>query len=194
MKSTIDYYNANAEHWLAYGNGRKRNNHDLYSRFLKQIPKNGKILDAGCGTGHDVLAFKTLKYRVTAFDASSEMVLIAKRLTGLPVTLDRFETVKLKDNSFDGIWTNASLLHVPQKDIAKVYKKLWRALKPGGAWHIKIRYGRGPMRHQTRYFSGMTKTSFLNLVDQLGPHEIAYLDIHKSTQPWRWLDAVIIKK
>jgi SAM-dependent methyltransferase len=194
MKATIAYYNKNAESWLAYVKGRARNNDDLYPRFLKHLPAKARILDAGCGTGHDSVYFKKHGYRVTAFDAAKEMVAIARNLTGLPVTLDRFETVKLKDNFFDGIWTNASLLHVAQKDIPRVYKKLWRSLKPGGAWHIKIRYGREPMLHKTRYFSGLTKKTFLDVMDGLGPYEMVSFDIHKGSAPWRWIDAVIIKK
>lgn len=57
----------------------------LYARFLPHVPAGGLILDVGCGSGRDALAFAQRGYRVTAFDASPEVARLAAQHTGLPV-------------------------------------------------------------------------------------------------------------
>ena len=49
----------------------------LYDRFLPLIPAGGHILDAGCGSGRDARYFLDRGYRITAFDASSELAALA---------------------------------------------------------------------------------------------------------------------
>jgi hypothetical protein len=51
----------------------------LRSRFLTHIPPAGRLLDAGCGSGRDALAFHQAGYEVAAFDGSQEMVRLGAR-------------------------------------------------------------------------------------------------------------------
>ena len=68
---SIQYYNTNAN---AFFVGTIDVNMDsIYDRFTALLPKAGHILDAGCGSGRDSLAFKTLGYTVTAIDASAAL-------------------------------------------------------------------------------------------------------------------------
>nr|QQZ48807.1 class I SAM-dependent methyltransferase [Phenylobacterium glaciei] len=69
------------------------------------------MLDAGCGSGRDALAFRGLGFQVTAFDGSSRMVEMAQAHTGLKVLHMDFSQVAWVA-AFDGIWSCASLLHV----------------------------------------------------------------------------------
>jgi ubiquinone/menaquinone biosynthesis C-methylase UbiE len=50
----------------------------LYTRFLARIPAGGHILDAGCGSGRDALAFRKLGYAVTAFVKGYQMPAAAR--------------------------------------------------------------------------------------------------------------------
>ena len=43
---------------------------DLYSPFLDRLPAKATILDAGCGSGRDTLAFSRQGYQVLSFDAA----------------------------------------------------------------------------------------------------------------------------
>ena len=78
------------------------------ARFLARLPTPAEILDGGCGSGRDALAFAEAGHRVTAFDGSVEMVRRAREHTGLPVLHMTFDQVDWIDR-FDGIWTCASL-------------------------------------------------------------------------------------
>ncbi|RZF98096.1 methyltransferase domain-containing protein [Pseudoalteromonas sp. CO348] len=61
----------------------------LYQEFLLELPKCEKrlihILDAGCGSGSDAVAFKQLGYEVSAMDACEKLVKIAATQLGQPV-------------------------------------------------------------------------------------------------------------
>jgi 2-polyprenyl-3-methyl-5-hydroxy-6-metoxy-1,4-benzoquinol methylase len=51
----------------------------LYGRFVPLFADRAAILDAGCGSRRDALAFAKLGYSVTAFDASPALVALAER-------------------------------------------------------------------------------------------------------------------
>ncbi len=74
----------------------------LYEPFLTLLPADAHIMDAGCGSGRDALAFLGKGYEVTAIDASEAMVKLASRHIGhrvLKLSLDRIEF----ENCFDGV-------------------------------------------------------------------------------------------
>ncbi|SIO26222.1 class I SAM-dependent methyltransferase [Halodesulfovibrio marinisediminis] len=113
---------------------------EQYDRFLRTLPKNGFILDAGCGSGRDALYFLKKGYQVDAFDASEEMARLAGELTGLTVKCMRFQDFK-PHPIYDGIWASASLLHVPFEELHDVLTVLRQSLKPGGTLYCSFKYG-----------------------------------------------------
>lgn len=80
-KETIDYYNKNADEYAQ--STINLDTSDLHKEFTKGIPAGGKILDAGCGSGRDLIAFKNLGFNVQGMDASKELVEIAKNNSGV---------------------------------------------------------------------------------------------------------------
>lgn len=75
---TTGYYKRNARAY--YDQTVNLDISDRYNQFLELIPKNGKILDAGCGSGRDSLFFKQQGYHVVSFDISEELVDLASQL------------------------------------------------------------------------------------------------------------------
>ena len=94
----------------------------LYARFLPHVRPGGLILDAGCGSGRDALAFRQAGFRVEAFDASPQMARQAALLLGQEVPVLCFEDVAWQER-FDGIWACASLLHVAPADLPDVLRR-----------------------------------------------------------------------
>ena len=136
--NTTDYYN---EHAVEYHNKTfLLDMKSCYEPFLQYVPKNGKILDAGCGTGRDTLHFLEKGYEVDSFDGSEEMVKIARLATGRPVKHIKFDEVVGKDK-YDGIWCCASLLHVPRCDLFSVMSRINRLLKTGAPWFVSFKFG-----------------------------------------------------
>jgi SAM-dependent methyltransferase len=76
----VDYYDEHAAEFIA--NTQSVDLSELYGPFLSLIPGGGRILDAGCGSGRDSLAFLKLGYDVTWIDASAKMVEATAALTG----------------------------------------------------------------------------------------------------------------
>jgi SAM-dependent methyltransferase len=98
------------------------------------MPGNpGKILDIGCGPGRDLVAFKSQGHTVVGLDATPAFVEIAKDLSGCEVWHQSFLNLDLPDSEFDGIFANASLIHVPSNQMVKVLKDLHKALVVDGA-------------------------------------------------------------
>ena len=54
-RETISYYDENAKRFVADTAGARMG--ELQSKFASMLPKGGRILDLGCGSGRDSLAF-----------------------------------------------------------------------------------------------------------------------------------------
>lgn len=139
---------------------------DLYQRFLHYLPKQGRILDAGCGVGRDAKFFQSQGYEVVAFDASVEMVKMASHLLGKEVKHLRFEEIDFS-SQFDAFWANASLLHVPYKDLRGVLQKFQRALRPSGILFASFKYGDAMRQVEERFFFDMNETKVLPYLEGL---------------------------
>jgi 2-polyprenyl-3-methyl-5-hydroxy-6-metoxy-1,4-benzoquinol methylase len=83
--STTDYYNHNAVQFI--GATLEVDMGSLCQPFLSRLPAGAEILDAGCGSGRDALAFQALGYRVSAFDASEPLAALAAQVLGIPVAV-----------------------------------------------------------------------------------------------------------
>ena len=144
---------------------------ELYNCFLAYLPPGARILDAGCGSGRDARAFLAHGYAVEAFDASSEMAQRAQALTGLPVSVMRFEDFN-SPARYDGIWCCASLLHVAEADLPAVFARLANALKPNGAWYVSFKLGRGEREKDGRRFTDMNEARLHELIRALPELEV----------------------
>jgi len=138
----------------------------LYQPFVTCLPPGACILDAGCGSGRDAKAFSEMGFVVDAFDASAELVALARRLTGKPVEQKRFQDV-VAVGKYDGIWCCASLLHVSEAELPEVIAKLAAALKPGGVWYLSFKYGSGEREKEGRRFTDMDKAGLRRIVGEV---------------------------
>ena len=129
---TIGHYNNNAE---SFRIGTK--NHDVsqnIAAFLGSFPKDKKldILDFGCGPGRDLNVFKKIGHRPTGLDGCEEFCKMTQQLSKCPILHQKFLHLELEDSSFDGIFANASLFHVPSLELPRVLRELHCALRKEG--------------------------------------------------------------
>ena len=146
------------------------------ARFLAHVKPGGTILDAGCGSGRDALAFMRAGYAVSAFDGSAEMAKLAAAHTGIAVQHLRFNQIEWK-NTFDGIWACASLLHVARADLPDAVSRLARALNPAGVLYVSFKYGSEERDTKYRRFTDMNETLLTNEISRAG---LMLLDIWAS--------------
>ena len=162
--STIAFYEAHA---VEYGRATLHLDlHDLYERFLAELPAGSHILDAGCGSGRDTKTFLAKGFRVTAIDASEEMAKMAAKNTGQDCRVLYFQQMEFH-KEFDGIWACSSLLHVPKDElIGDVMPRFINSLRPSGIFYISLKEGMGELRlsHDGRFFGSYTVETFRQIV------------------------------
>ena len=91
-----------------------------------------RILDLGCGPGRDLVAFRDLGHVVVGLDGCPEFVAMARAVSGCEVWQQDMLAMTLPPASFDGVFANAVLFHVPSRALPGVLDRLHTALKPGG--------------------------------------------------------------
>jgi SAM-dependent methyltransferase len=163
--TSIPWYDANAEDFVArtFGPGME----GIRERFLAHVPSGGAVLDAGCGSGRDALAFKEAGYAASAFDGSARLVEMAARNTGLPVRHLTFAEMDW-DAAFDGVWACATLLHLAPAELPVALANVRRALKPGGAFYCSFKEGAAQRFKNGRHFTDMTLQSLRALIVAAG--------------------------
>ncbi|MCG6648886.1 class I SAM-dependent methyltransferase [Acinetobacter baumannii] len=160
---TIDYYNIYSDQFA-----KSTFNVDmesLYHPFLAHLPSTARILDLGCGSGRDSLAFKKKGYEVDAWDYSEELVKKAHELTGINVRHQSFydlDDVEL----YNGIWACASLLHCERDRLAEVLQKILCALKPNGVIYMSFKYGDSDRDKDGRKFTDLDENQADALLEQ----------------------------
>src|SRR4051812_22250749 len=95
---------------------------ELQSVFMNNLRPGAHILDAGCGSGRDSAVFRASGFKVTAIDASPQMVRSASKM-GINAKIMTFQEMTF-DCEFDAIWACASLVHVPKAEILDVVARL----------------------------------------------------------------------
>ena len=134
----------------------------LRQRFLKNVPVGGSILDLDCGSGRDTKAFIEAGYKVSAIDGSAEICRAASEYTGITVRcMDFFDLPD--EESYDGIWACASVLHVEKSRIPDLLRKLYKTLKKGGVLYLSFKYGDHNGFRDGRHFTDLSETEFREL-------------------------------
>ncbi len=121
--------------------------HRRPSRFLQEfarcLPSGARILDYGCGIGTDLAWMRRQGFTVEGIDGTEHFVREARRrCSGARIRLATFESVRLPRSSFDGVWCQASLLHVPPHVLQQQLHKLRSAMRPLGWLGISLAWGR----------------------------------------------------
>lgn len=161
---TIDYYNQYADEFA-----QATLNVDmetLYQPFLAELPESARILDLGCGSGRDTLAFKNKGYQIDAIDYSTALVERATQLTGIAVQQQSFYEIEVQD-IYDGVWACASLLHCDRNRLPEVLKRIHAALRRGGVCYMSFKYGTTDREKDDRVFTDLDEHQAKVLLDQL---------------------------
>lgn len=195
MSDTISFYNNNTESFIK--NTLKANMNDSRDKFLAYMPKGGRILDFGCGSGRDTKAFLEKGYQVEAIDGSEELCQYASEYTGILVKHMLFQELSEKEK-YDGIWACASILHIERNELKSVLTKMTAALKWNGIIYTSFKYGDSEGERNGRYFTDFTEQFMVELLLSIPDLQIAGQWITNDVRPDReneqWLNLLLRKK
>ena len=136
---------------------------DALWEFLSRMKEGGTILDYGSGSGRDSAYFLDKGFSVDSLDGSAEMKAQAERLFGIKVKLASFLSLEEKDK-YDGIWAQASILHLEEHDLKTALTLIERALKRDGVFYSSFRKGEGDGYENGRWYTNMTERRFLSFL------------------------------
>lgn len=194
MNNTINYYNQNAENFIA--NTQNADMHPTQERFLRLLDANTSILDFGCGSGRDTKYFLEKGYQVTATDGSAELCRLASEFTGIKVKEMLFQELDAI-NQYDGIWACSSILHLPKKELLPVIQKMCEALKDNGIIYTSFKYGDFEGERNGRYFIDFTEKTFREVVEKVPKLTIEEHWITSDVRPGRgeekWFNLILRK-
>lgn len=194
--NTLDYYNKNSEEY--FNSTLNVDMTNTYKAFLKLVPKGGKILDLGCGSGRDSMNFMKLGYEVTFVDGAKELAKRASVLLGKEVIVSTFEELELKEK-FHGIWACASLLHIKREDLKTVLNNLYNNLDDNGVFYMSFKYGEKEyVDDKNRYFNCFTDESIISFINENTKYNILGLYITEDklgrVNEVKWLNLICNKK
>ncbi|MES2343043.1 MAG: class I SAM-dependent methyltransferase [Pseudomonadota bacterium] len=191
---TLAFYDREA---VAYAGRRLPGVSQRLADFLAALPAGAHVLDLGCGGGQDSEVMLAQGFEVTSLDGSAGLARIAQERLGRPVRVQLFEDLE-DEAAFDGVWANASLLHVPTPGLAQVLARVRRALKPGGVFYAGYKAGEGGDRDALgRYFNFPSEAELRAAYDEAGPWSnlmIRQTTGHSYEQEVRtWLHVTVVR-
>lgn len=186
---TLAHYEQHAQ---SYWEGTR--DHDVsqnIAALLKHIsgPPPFDLLDFGCGPGRDLQTFKALGHRAVGLEAAPRAVAMARAHSGCEVLQQSFLQLDLLSQSFDGVFANAVLFHVPTQVLPQVLQQLRACLRPGGVLFSSNPRGDGQDGwNGERYGAFHDWPTWRNLVTVAGFDELEHFyrppGLPREQQPW----------
>jgi SAM-dependent methyltransferase len=183
-----DYERRVQSFWEGTRDHDVRQNVDALLAAIEGAPPHS-ILDFGCGPGRDLATFARLGHRAVGVERVAGFAAMAREYSGCEVLEQDFLALDLPQASFDGVFANASLFHVPRQELPRVLRDLHAALRPRG-----VLFSSNPRGNDEEGFAGdrygvwhsldgwrryMTQAGFVELSHYYRP-----AGLPREQQPW----------
>lgn len=186
--------------------------HNFEKIFKRHLPKDGMILEAGCGTAQLVVALNSNGYNCMGLDYAINAMRKAREIAGpLPLIAGDLTTIGIAENTFDAMISIGVVEH--RRDGPEIFlREMRRILKPGGLLMISVPYinplrrwraGRGAYQDDVSgldfYQYAFSREEFCRILETVGYEvEITYSYSYKSAlvQELHWLNTIpgLVKK
>jgi SAM-dependent methyltransferase len=186
---TLAHYDQRAEDfWQGTRGHDVRQNIDALLAAMEGKPPF-TILDFGCGPGRDLKAFTELGHVAVGLEGSARFAAMARAYSGCEILEQDFLHLDLPAASFDGVFANASLFHVPTAELPRVLGELHASLKPGGVLFSSNPHGANQEGwNKGRYGSYHDLESWRRYVSGVGFAELSHYyrppGLPREQQPW----------
>ncbi len=103
--------------------------------LARSLPPSGVVLDLGCGAGVPVTQWLARRFAVTGVDISRRQLELARERAPEATLIEASMTaVDFAPESFDAAVAFCSIIHVPRAGQPALLRRIYRWLKPGGAF------------------------------------------------------------
>ncbi len=192
--ATLDFYAAEAQ---AYASRSREAEHARIAAFAAALPAGARVLELGCGGGHDSVELLARGLDLVPTDGSPELAEQAAHRLGRPVAVLLFEDIDAQQ-AFDGVWANACLLHVPRSAFPGIIDRIHAALKPGGVFYASFKAGTEEGRDRFGRYYNYPSPDWLK--SAYGADHWRTLAVEEDLgggydgEPTRWLHATAVKR
>lgn len=192
----LGYYSQTAD---AYLSSRPEVVSRHLASFLALLKPASSILELSCGAGRDAQAMIKAGFAVDPTDGIAEIAASASQLLGQIVRVMRFDELIAID-TYNAVWANASLLHVPRDQLVDILRLIFTALKLGGYHFANFKAGSVEGRDErARYYNYLSHEQMIMAYAQSGDWEIVpaldYLGGARfETQQIPWVSMTVRKK
>lgn len=170
INKTIDFYNINAVTY--FNNTVEADMSEAYKRFIKYMKPNGVIVDIGAGSGRDIKYFTEAGFKVHGIEASKELCRLSTEYTGIFVKCQKIQDWN-PNMQYDGVWANASLIHLQKTEVRDFINRLSNVLSEEGIIYISFKEDiEEGFDEKGRYFNGMKIKDILFLLSKGGKYSI----------------------
>ena len=147
----------------------------LLADLIARLPRDARVLDAGCGAGVPVTRLLSQHARVIAVDISQAQLRLARQhVPSAALVCADIGAPGFQDASFDAICSYYAVIHVPRDEHPALLRNFHRLLKPHG--YLLLTMGCGDSAGAveadwfgaTMYWSHYDSATNLRLLDQCG--------------------------
>ena len=187
-RRTLQHYDQNAQaFWEGTRDHDVSQNIEAFLRYIEGDPPI-KILDFGCGPGRDLCAFAQRGHCAVGLEGSRQLAALARSHSRCEVWEQDFLKLNLPDNHFDGVFANASLFHVPSRELPRVLRDLHATLKPAG-----VLFASNPRGSNEEGWTGNRYSAFHDLESWRRYMSVGFVELHhyyrpaglpREQQPW----------
>lgn len=171
---TINYYEENANSLISRYESADVS--EVQQFLLQTFDKNSKLLEIGCGSGRDASFMTKNDFDVIAIDGSKNMIEEAKKVHPELSQKLFHKTLPhdLKFNqTFDGIYSIATLMHLSQNDLEETISKIYNLLNSNGKFLMSVSLFRDDIDEngfddKGRFFLVLSFESWINLLENVG--------------------------
>ena len=139
MKETLYFYNSNSKNLTE--RYEKADVSEVQKLLLQTFEKNSKLLEIGCGSGRDASFLTKNDFNVIAIDGSKNMIEEAKKIHP-ELSNNLFHKTLPNDlefnQTFDGIYSIATLMHLSKNDLKKSISKIYDLLNQNGKFLMSV--------------------------------------------------------
>ena len=199
IEMTIKNYEKLAKEY--YKNHNDISNIKEFIEFFAKNIKGNKILDIGCGPGRDANYFHKMGFNVTGIDLTSNFIKMAsENFSEITFKIKDMRTLTdFPENYYDGLWVNASFLHIPKEEGKKTLSGFNRILKNNGIIYISVKEGneekiisKEEYKGGKKFFAFYEEEEIVKIIESCNFKVLKI--ITTETKKDKWLNIFAIKK